>query len=269
MNQIIMPNVKTSFQQKPINLLYQVNDIINQLDNNIFTKTNLKKYTENLWNNVIDDTQNDIKNVLSKNVLSKRIDFFKPKQKDSLFWCFYILKYGYGKYEIEVRNQSFVIEKQEKFKYIEEMRSAENKALIKMYKIKPLSELEDDLANKLQISIKVFFALCVVEKINVLLIDNRKLYECLCNDSEIIYVVHKNNITMDYCLELNPVSEKIKDYKENYYKMPNFEGCLKSVTSYKVDELLDILNKLKVDINVPNKKKPSKDDMYKLIIANL
>jgi hypothetical protein len=87
---------------------------------------------------------------------------YKPFKKDSLFWCFFILKHGFSKYEMEVGNQHFSIEKQEKFKYIDELRKTCNKDLIKMHKIKPLNLLEDDLANQERISIKTFFALFIV-----------------------------------------------------------------------------------------------------------
>ena len=91
-------------------------------------------------------------------VLKPKDTIYKPGKKDSLFWCFYILKYGLSKYEMEVGNQHFTIEKQEKFKYIDEIRKTNNKDLIKTHKIKPLSLLEDDLANQERISIKTFFA---------------------------------------------------------------------------------------------------------------
>ena len=83
-------------------------------------------------------------------------NIYKPYRADSLFWCFYILKYGFSKYEMEVGNQHFPIEKKEKFKYIDELRKQNNKDLLKIHKIKPFTELEDDLANKDKISIKTF-----------------------------------------------------------------------------------------------------------------
>ena len=142
-----------------------------------------------------------------------------------------------------------------------------NKALLKMYKIKPLSELEDDLANKPQISIKTFFALCIVEKMNILLIDKRKVYECVCNDNEISHIIHKNSIPIEYYIELNNTCDKVNEYNENYYKMPNFEGALKSVASYKLDELLDISKKL--DINIVGDVKLTKSYIYDLIKIKL
>ena len=247
------------------NLSYPVKDIINQLDKNVFTKINLNRFIEHL--KIKDQKNNKINKEKEKTVLNrKNPDYFKPSQKDSLFWCFYILKHGLGKYEIEVGNQHFMIEKKEKFKYIELMRSAENKALLKMYKIKPLIELEDDLANKPQISAKTFFALCIVEKINVLLIDKRKVYECMCNDSETVHIIHKNpTMSIEYYIELNNTTDKIKYYGENYYKMPNFEGNLKAVSSYKLNDLLYISKKLDIDINVDIKL--TKSDIYELIKA--
>ena len=73
------------------------------------------------------DIKNDIKNDITSFVstletnkpITKVLTSYKPSQTDSLFWCFYILKYGYSKYEMEVGNQHFTIEKSEKFKYID------------------------------------------------------------------------------------------------------------------------------------------------------
>jgi hypothetical protein len=47
-----------------------------------------------------------------------------------------------------------------------------NKDILRIHKIKPLTELEDDLANKDKISIKTFVALCIFENINILLVNN-------------------------------------------------------------------------------------------------
>jgi hypothetical protein len=193
--------------------------------------------------------------------------FYKPFKKDSLFWCFYILKYGFSKYEMEVGNQHFPIEKQEKFSYIEQFRKTSNKDLLKMHKIKPLTLLEDDLANQERISIKTFFALCIVENINIILIDKRKIFEVLTTDDAKINVVHRNSITHDHQIELDVLPETIHMYKETYYKMPTFDVSLKSMTSYKVEELLDLCKKL--DINATSgvdKKKLSKKDIYELLV---
>jgi hypothetical protein len=200
----------------------------------------------------------------------KKETMYRPKQKDSLFWCFYILKYGFSNYEMEINNQYFVVEKKEKFKYIELLRK--NKDLLKLHKIKPLTQLEDDLANKDKISPKTFFALCILENINVLLVDKRKVYELLINDSPIINIVHRNNETFYHSIELDVTEDICNKYRETYYKLNNFDTSLKGIGSYKLQELIDLCEKLNINIeehkNKTSKQKITKKDIYELLVMN-
>jgi len=204
----------------------------------------------------------------------KKETIYKPKQKDSLFWCFYILKNGFSNYEMEINNQYFIVEKNEKFKYIEILRK--NKDQLKIHKIKPLTELEDDLANKDKISIKTFFALCMLEHINILLVNKRKVYELLCTDidnNHPINIVYRNGETYEHSIQLDVTEDIIKKYRETYYKMSSFDATLKSIGSYKLEELLDLCKKLDINIddyknNKEGKKKLTKKDIYELLVLN-
>ena len=226
---------------------------------------------------------NKIKDIKESKETNKIKDtIYKPCKKDSLFWCFFILKYGFSKYEMEVGNQHFSIEKQEKFKYIDELRKTCNKDLLKMHKIKPLSLLEDDLANQDRISIKTFFALCIVEKINVMLIDKRKVYEVLITDDPKIHVIHRNSVSYEHHIELDVSIDAINMYRESYYKMSTFDVSLKSIASYKVEELLELCKKLNIVLDQSfkegkegegkegegKKKKLSKKDIYELLVQH-
>jgi hypothetical protein len=184
--------------------------------------------------------------VIKTPVLNTNI--YKPMKKDSLFWCFFILKYGFSKYEMEIGSQHFLVEKTEKYANIDLLRTKENKDLLKINKIKPLSDLEDDLANKERISIKTFFALCVIEKMNILLVDNRKIYQSINNDSPIRNVIHRNSKTYEHHIELNVSNEAITEFREKYYNVSGFDKALKSMTAYKVDELQDICKQLNINI---------------------
>jgi hypothetical protein len=271
------------------------NSIIDILQDYMFTAKNLIRYTKHIIqkpklskpkqksiNSFDNKYKKDKENPTLKKIPCEKI--YKPKQKDSLFWCFYILKHGYSNYEMEINNQYFVIEKKEKFRYIEMLRN--NKNILKIHKIKPFTELEDDLANKDKISIKTFFALCILENINVLLVDKRKIYEITCIDvdeTHPINIVHRNSYTLEHHIELNVTNEMINNYRENYYKMSNFDSTLKAMASYKLDELIDLCKKL--DIQLPsennniitnnsisnfynNKKKFLKKDIYQLLVSN-
>jgi hypothetical protein len=256
--------------------------VIEDLQDNMFTSKNLTRFTKYIINN--NRKTNDkhflnsnicnkyIKKELKENLIKAKEKIYNPKQKDSLFWCFYILKHGYSNYEMEINNQYFTIEKTEKFKYIDMLRN--NKDLIKLHKIKPFTELEDDLANKDNISIKTFFALCILENINVLLVDKRKIYELLCidvDDKHPINIVHRNSTNLEHHIELNITDDIINNYRNNYYKVSNFDSSLKAMSSYKLEDLHDLCKKLDIKIvsnSNDDKKKMTKKDIYQLLVLN-
>ena len=161
-------------------------------------------------------------------------------------------------------NQHFVEEKKLKFSYIDLIRC--KKPLLKMNKIKPLTELEDDLANKEQIGLKTFIALCIIMEINVLVVDKRKYYEFICDDSKTINIINKTDKPTKFSLNLNSSQEKIENYRKNYLKMTSLDSHLKAMSSYKMEELLEMCNNLAIDIQDSNKKR--KKDIYELIILN-
>jgi hypothetical protein len=290
--------------------------IVIELQDYMFTSTNIDRYTKHMiqiTDSVYIKPKSSLKNIeqkiktnnspviedniekkiktktktnnspfIEKNIVNKceskrkKESMYRPKQKDSLFWCFYILKHGFSNYEMEINNQYFVVEKNEKYKYIELLRK--NKELLKIHKIKPLTELEDDLANKDKISIKTFFALCILENINVLLVSKRKFYELLCTDIDEkhpINIIHRNNESYEHSIELDVNEEIITKYRETFYKMSSFDATLKSMSSYKLDELIDLCKKLDINIEpkvnecnnkTEGKKKLTKKDIYELLV---
>jgi hypothetical protein len=266
------------------------NTIIGDLEDYMFTSKNMIRYTKHMiqdYNRIKNEIpkpreskkyleKSDVsqnKKILKNNISETKKDtMYRPKQKDSLFWCFYILKNGFSNYEMEINNQHFVIEKKEKFKYIEILRK--NKDILKMHKIKPLTEIEDDLANKDAISIKTFFALCIMENINILLVNKRKVYELLCVDIDEkhpINIVHRNN--NEHSIELDTPSEIIQKYRDTYYKVNNFDDSLKSIGSYKLDDLIELCKKFNINIEEAKgkkdgKQKITKKDIYELLVLN-
>ena len=257
-----------------------VYNVVEELQDYMFTNKNLIGFNKDNFNlDVIDkrDTNvndkkntnvNDKKNTnVKKNEITENI--YKPRQADSLFWCFYILKYGYSKYEMEVGNQHFTIEKAEKFQYIENLRK--KKDILKINKIRPLSDLEDDLAHNPRISIKTFFALCIIEKLNILLVDKRKIYESINNDDSEINVIHRNSVSFEHYIELNVTPTKLSNFRETFHKVNGFDNSLKSMSSYKVDDLLELCKKLDINVHPNNsdgKKKMGKKDIYELLVQN-
>lgn len=238
-----------------------INDVLEDLQTFVFSSEHLDKYAKQ----VQDDSYNK-----SIPVDNKHRDKFEPRQKDTLFWCFYVLYMGFDKYYM-IGNKHFVEEKELKFKLIELIRS--KKDVLKMHKIKPLSELEDDLANKPQISLKTFVALCILNNISVFVVDKHKYYESIniTSDQEsCLHIIHKSiGEPVKYSVDLLSTTEKINNYRENYYHIQTLDNKLKSIASYKYDELLEIGTKLGIDLNSnTTTKKKTKAELYELIILN-
>jgi len=167
---------------------------------------------------------------------------------------------------LDISNQHFIIEKEMKYKFIEILR--QNKSILKNNKIKPLSEIEDDLANKECITLKTFLSLCILEQKNIIILHKRKIFEYIFDSNEPIHIITKID-EKKYSLDLQVTKEKIENYRINYYQWLHVDSSLKSISSYKLEELHEICEKLGIDYkNDPNKKKKTKKEIYELIIQN-
>jgi len=252
----------------PKNMDYYVKDLILNVSipkaSNKYIEHEHKYKQEKKENTQKTQNQNQTQNQ-KPNKEKEMIYKIRQRGGDSLFWCFYIMKNGFFNYEMEINNQYFTVEKAEKYKYIEIFRK--NKDKLKLHKIKPFTELEDDLANKERISVKTFFALCVVENINAMLVNRRKVYEVLCADNTPTWVVHRNSESYEHWIELDPTKDTIKKYKETYLMMNGFDMVLKSMSSYKSEELIDLCVKLNIDLKEKEGgKKLTKKDIYEMLV---
>ena len=115
--------------------------------------------------------------------------YFIPEHTDKLFWCFYIIHFGFDAYEM-VGNTHFPVEKKFKIDTIEILRK--NTPLLKSLKLIKY-DIEDQLANCKIINITGFYALCAYYNINFILIKNKTYFEFICDDDTPIYIIH--NIT--------------------------------------------------------------------------
>ena len=197
------------------------------------------------------------------------LDLFWPKQKDALFWCYFILKNGFAAYEYP-DTTSFAFEKESKFAAIEMLRS--QKQDLKTHKIKNIKEhVEDELINKERIGMKTFIALCIGSGINVLFIHKRKCFDLVCNldlDAKTHIVVCQDNLKCPskYGLEMDINSEKLSYYREHYFKWESVDKPLKAMGSYKSEELAVLCTKIGLDFSHGQK---TKKEMYELLIVNM
>lgn len=244
---------------EPINDNY--NHVFNNLQDYMLDEINIKRALEMKMQTDTTSLKGKCKNEnICKEQKSKNTIFI-PREKDSLFWCFYIMKNGDAKYEM-IEHKNILTEKKYKIEYVEKIRK--EKQIVKTYKFATLTHVENNLANENQLDIKTFLTLCAIENLNVLFVKNKTYFELLMNDSNELYIVYllQNN---KYGYEINPINAE--QIKTTLYKLDNIDKPIKSITGYKLLELVEICEKLAIDIiNKETNKNKCKKDLYEAII---
>jgi hypothetical protein len=266
----------------------QYNDVLNELQYYILNENNIAKFLELK----IKTDKNTAGTTKLKNVY-KSLNVFFPREKDTLFWCFYILKFGPTKYEM-LYNRNEVVSRQIKIDYVEKIRK--EKQLVKTHKFDTFSNIENNLANENMLNIKTFLTLCVIENINVLFVNGKCYYELITNDTDNLFIVYtnennknnknnknsnninnsknnnsknnnskNNNYYTRYGYKIDTINEA-EIIRSTLYKLDNIDKPIKALSSYKISELIEICNKLSIETKNSDGKNKSKNDLYELII---
>jgi hypothetical protein len=239
------------------------NDVFDELQNYILNEDNMKK---SLRMKIAKSYhKNDKPNIQKKP--EKKQDLFIPNQQDTLFWCFYIMKNGDLNYET-LFNKNHLIAKQLKIDLISLIR--EKKDVLKTYKFDTKTNIESNLANDNTINSKTFLSLCALENINVIYISKKTYFELLMNDSNIIYIVHEiasqGKYNNKYGFEMATV-DSLNSIKDTLYKIEKVDKPIKALSAYKVQELIEICNKLAIETaNKETGKAKTKNELYEAII---
>lgn len=240
--------------------------LVNSLKKYMLTEERIDHYLSYSIHNKINKKEvngkNDLKYV--KEVKKIANPFFIPRQKDTLFWCFYILVNGIDKYEnLNVIN--IVVEKTLKIEYVERLRL--KKDLLKMHKCGALLHLENSLVNEQKIDMKTFIALCILENINVLYVKRNCYFELEMNSQSTVQIIHFFPEKHKFGLEVN--SFKVIEYRNALYQITNVEKPIKAISSYKSEELVEIGEKLGLETKKADGKTMLKKDIYEKIIQYL
>ena len=136
--------------------------MLSQLKPFMFTLNNLSQVSD-----ILDKNKNTSEKKPISAVEEKDKGLFIPKYKDTLFWCFYIIRNSLN------GNQSFKVEKETKIACIEYLRT--KKELLKKNKWKR-TYIETDLLNNPTISPQTFICLCALYDIDITIIKDRYYY---------------------------------------------------------------------------------------------
>lgn len=246
------------------------NDVLSELQYYILNELNIDRILEIKIKIVAKEKQHTKETAHTNGSLTKiKNQIFFPKEKDSLFWCFYILKNGDAKYEI-MYNKNEIVARQIKIEYIEKIRK--DKQTVKTYKFDSICNIENNLVNDKSLNIKTFLTLCAIENINVLIVNDKTYYELRMNDSVNVCVIYnlnnkdKQNYNTRYGFEINTVDGS-NTIKSTLYKIDNVNKPINSVSSYKISELVEICNKLGIQTkNEETHKNKIKNELYESII---
>lgn len=185
----------------------------------------------------------------------KKNDIFIPGEKDKLFWCFYIMQYGMEKY-LSISQNHFQIETSTKITIAESLK--ENEILLKQNKLKR-DIIEDELVNENKITMEGMKALCVLHRLDVLIIFKNMFYKISgLSENELLVIEQDKNC--DFGIVDNISEERKQNILTNYYEITDYKKKIKSISAYKLDELKCIAEKFNITLvdNIGNKKTKKK-----------
>ena len=195
------------------------------------------------------------------------VDLISPKQKDSLFWCIYIIAHGYNDFQQITRNH--------RVKQLEIQTQAidliqKDKSIMKNTNFKftnvAIQELTSDLLSITKaINYNIAMALCVLYKINIFMIDKEKgVYIRFISNADIelpTYAIFRED-NNTYSLDIEALTpEKIMDV-EKMICLESYLKPLKTISNYKIIELTEIARRLNL---LEDDKKYKKQELYELV----
>lgn len=275
------------------NLLYRFNIFSNPKDVSLLDKYMLTTENkeliinnsntinnEKLINTDEQQTETEVETeLISEEVIRQKEELYHPKQQDTLFWCLYIMKYGYNDY-LQIDHNYGVKELEEKQHISKFMK--ENVMKIKNTNYKLTNVAIQEILSELMTSQKDTSLLCLIVmivyyNINVLIINDttKCMLEFWCNkdripdinnsseqDDALTYVLYKTE-NGKYKLQYENIgSFQINDLKEKYVVLESYNKYIKAISNYKVEELEDYAKKFGV---FDETKKYKKAELYELV----
>jgi hypothetical protein len=239
-------------------------DVINSLQDYVLSEENISKINETKLDSLAKNKKPEVIKIQPKSQNTNNCFF--PRQKDSLFWCFYVMKNGVINYEM-LGLITPIVEKKLKIEYVEKIRK--QKPLLKSYRFASISNIENQLVNESNINVKTLLSLCVIENLNVVFINNKTYYELLMNDGPDIHTINNFDNNHFGCKTVTRDNSELDKLKSSLFKMDNIDKPIKSISSYKVSELLDFCTKLSIETsNKETGKTKSKKELYESFIQH-
>ena len=220
-----------------------------------------------------DDDKKSMSNVAQKSQLLENVPPKVKKSKvniqsdntyNSLFWTFYALIKN--EHELSMQEtHKFKMKNDFSLKFVEELKS--NKPFIKQNKLK-FHDIESSILYDKDISLMTLKALILFNKMNIIYIWNNKYYIFESNDDDAFQVIERQR--EKYSFERQVKKEDILQGKaKNKLLMEDARTQLKTMSSYKLEELQSIASMLGIPLENSHKKKKTKQLLYEEINSKI
>jgi len=194
---------------------------------------------------------------------------YKINQRDTLFWCLYILEHGYLEYmKIQINyGNVYISEKRNVYNNMHTKRDLVKNSNIKITNIS-FQEIMSDLIgySKNNINYNMVYAFIAHYKYNIILLNKEKKS----------FFHFKNSVTENatHLIELkkgkyfnisveNMNDNDINDIYTAYTELHHFDKAMKSMSSYKMEQLRELASRLNIDTTL--KKQDLYNEIYKSI----
>jgi len=168
--------------------------------------------------------------------------FYITKEKDKLFWAFYIMLNGEDAYKY--LKTKFVTEKEIKIGAVEKMRKLPN--VFKQHKLNKV-RIENELSGDVPLTLEGFYGLCIIYNISAIFMKKN----CYCElyglgDSSVTHLVEEveGGLGIHVFKTKSGSLDYAKEVRESKWRMENVLTPIKSISSYTHAELLEIYNKV-------------------------
>jgi hypothetical protein len=208
------------------------------------------------------------------NVVSTSNVLYTPNVKnDTLLWCAYIMIHGIEKFDC-VENH-YIESNTFKFQMVEYIRT--KKVLLKPHKIS-VSSVEDSLVHKPYINLETFQAIAVCYNLSVCIIQDRKIFELGRSDNDkntFILEKIRGKFGVYIGMGVRDKTAFLGNVREKYWSMENITSPIRSISAYKLQDLIDICRKLEISEtkvvlgefgSIVSEKKKTKSELYEEIV---
>ena len=208
------------------------------------------------------------------NVVSTSNVLYTPNVKnDTLLWCAYIMIHGIEKFDC-VENH-YIESNTFKFQMVEYIRT--KKVLLKPHKIS-VSSVEESLVHKPYINLETFQAIAVCYNLSVCIIQDRKIFEVGRSDNDkntFILEKIRGKFGVYIGMSVRDKTAFLGNVREKYWSMENITSPIRSISAYKLQDLIDICRKLEISEtkvvlgefgSIVSEKKKTKSELYEEIV---